>query len=184
MFGRHVEFGHDFNGIVCARRDLEVSNPDADPEAARLARQMFEADPASREPDMINRVRDLIVKLLGTGTCTIDRVAQHLGVDRRTIHRRLAHEGESFSGLVEAVRRELAERYISDPHRSLAEVSLLLGFFGANRVFPLVPAALQGEAVGATQQVRGQVNAPVEGVPHEARDGCITRAARGAQALG
>ena len=77
---------------------------------------------------MINRVRELIVQLLGTGTCTIDRVAQHLGVDRRTIHRRLAHEGQSFSGLVEAVRRELAERYISDPHRSLAEISLLLGF--------------------------------------------------------
>ena len=25
VFGRHVEFGHDFNGIVCARRDLEVT---------------------------------------------------------------------------------------------------------------------------------------------------------------
>ena len=96
VFGRHVEFGHDFNGIVCGRRDLEVPNPDADPEVARLARQMFEADPASREPDMINSVRELIVQLLGTGTCTIDRVAQHLGIDRRTIHRRLAHEGRAF----------------------------------------------------------------------------------------
>lgn len=130
VFGRHVEFGHDFNGIVCARRDLEVPNPnpDADPEVARLARRMFEADPVSGEPDMIHRVRELIVKLLSTGTCTIDRVAQHLGVDRRTIHRHLAREGESFSGLFEAVRRELAERYVSDPHRSLTEVSLLLGF--------------------------------------------------------
>ena len=130
VFGRHVEFGHDFNGIVCARRDLEVSNPnpDADPEVARLARQMFEATPASGESDMTNHVRDLIVKLLGTGACTIDRVAQHLGVDRRTIHRHLAREGGSFSSLVEAVRRELVERYISDPHRSMMEVSLLLGF--------------------------------------------------------
>jgi AraC-like DNA-binding protein len=130
VFGRHVEFGHDFNGIVCAILDLEVPNPnpDADPEIARLARRMFEADPISGEPDMTHRVRELIVKLLGTGTCTIDRAAQHLGVDRRTIHRRLAREGQTFSGLVEAVRRELAERYVSDPHRSLMEVSLLLGF--------------------------------------------------------
>jgi AraC-like DNA-binding protein len=68
------------------------------------------------------------VMLLGTGTCTIDRIAQHMGIDRRTIHRRLAREGETFSGLVEAVRRELAERYVREHHRSLAEVSALLGF--------------------------------------------------------
>jgi len=128
VFGRNVEFGHDFNGIVCARTDLDVVNPDADPVVARLARQMLEAHPASKTADMSTRVRELVVMLLGTGTCTIDRVAQHLGVDRRTVHRRLANEGATFSGLVEAVRLELAERYVKDPHRSLAEVSLLLGF--------------------------------------------------------
>ena len=128
LFGRNVEFGHDFNGIVCARTDLDVVNPDADPVVARLARQMLEAHPASKTADMSTRVRELVVMLLGTGTCTIDRVAQHLGVDRRTVHRRLANEGATFSGLVEAVRLELAERYVKDPHRSLAEVSLLLGF--------------------------------------------------------
>ena len=128
VFGRNVEFGHDFNGIVCARADLEVVNPDADPEVARLARQMLEANPASKAPDMSTRVRELVVMLLGGGTCTIDRVAQHLGIDRRTIHRHLAREGKTFSGLVEAVRRELAERYVKEPHRSLAEVSSLLGF--------------------------------------------------------
>jgi AraC-like DNA-binding protein len=128
VFGRHVEFGHDFNGIVCARADLEVPNPDADPEVARLARQMLDANPVSKVPDMITRVRELVVMLLGTGTCTIDRVAQHLGVDRRTVHRRLAREGETFSGLVETVRRELAERYVREGHRSLAEISSLLGF--------------------------------------------------------
>jgi AraC-like DNA-binding protein len=49
-------------------------------------------------------------------------------VDRRTIHRRLARERESFSGIIEAVRRELAARYMADGRRSMAEVSSLLGF--------------------------------------------------------
>ena len=66
--------------------------------------------------------------LLGSGACTIERVAQHLGVDRRTIHRRLASDGQTFSAIVDTVRRELAERYLKDRHRSLAEVSSLLGF--------------------------------------------------------
>ena len=63
--------------------------------------------------------------LLGEGTCTIDRAAQHLGVDRRTIHRRLAKEGQTFSSIVDAVRRELAQRYLAD-NRSLADIAMLL----------------------------------------------------------
>ncbi len=128
VFGPNVEFGHDFNGIVCARRDLEAPNPNADPELAQLARRMLDAQPAAVAHAMAAQVRELVVMLLGTGTCTIERIAQHLGVDRRTVHRHLLDEGESFSAIVEGVRRELAERYVRDGKRSLADVSSLLGF--------------------------------------------------------
>lgn len=129
VFGRNVvEFGHDFNGIVCARRDLEVPNPDADPGIARLAHAMLESGAAAATPPMTNQVRDLVVLLLGTGTCTVERAAEHLGVDRRTIHRHLAREGETFSGVVESVRRELAARYVRDQQQPLGDVSAALGF--------------------------------------------------------
>ena len=128
VFGRSVEFGHDFNGIVCARSDLEVPNPNADPGIAKLARQMLESAAGTQAPDMGTQVRDIVVMLLGTGACSLERVAQHLGADRRTIHRHLVREGETFSGIVDALRRELAERYLNEGHRSLAEVSSLLGF--------------------------------------------------------
>jgi AraC-like DNA-binding protein len=128
VFGRKVEFDHDFNGIVCARSDLEVPNPNADPGLARLARQMLESEAATHSPDMAAQVREVVVTLLGTGTCSVERVAQHLGVDRRTIHRRLLQEGETFSAIVDVVRRELVARYLNDSNRSLAEVASLLGF--------------------------------------------------------
>jgi hypothetical protein len=35
-------------------------------------------------------------------------VAQHLGVDRRTVHRKRLGEGTSFSALLEAERRALS----------------------------------------------------------------------------
>jgi AraC-like DNA-binding protein len=128
VFGRNVaEFGHDFNGIVCARRDLEAPNPNADPGIARLAHAMLESSDDATAP-MTSRVRDLVVMLLGTGSCTIERVAEHLGVDRRTIHRHLAREGGTFSLVVDSVRRELAARYVRDQQRSLADVAALLGF--------------------------------------------------------
>jgi AraC-like DNA-binding protein len=128
VFGHNVEFGHDFNGIVCARRDLEAPNPNADPEIARMAQGLLEAQPVGASRSMAAQVRDLVVLLLGTGTCTIERVAQHLGVDRRTVHRHLLAEGQTFTAIVEGVRRELADRYVRDRDRPMAEISTLLGF--------------------------------------------------------
>jgi len=128
VFGRNVEFGHDFNGIVCAKSDLDVPNPNADPGLARLARKMLEGDSAREPVGTTAQVREVVVQLLPTGTCTVERAARHLGVDRRTIHRRLARENATFDGIVDDVRRELAERYVADRHRPLAEVSSLLGF--------------------------------------------------------
>jgi len=128
IFGHSVEFGHDFNGIVCARADLDLPNPNADPAMAKYARDLLEASLAGPADDVSRDVREIVVMLLGTGFCTIERVAQHIGVDRRTIHRHLAREQQTFSGIVDTVRRELAERYLKDRHRSLAEVSSLLGF--------------------------------------------------------
>jgi AraC-like DNA-binding protein len=128
VFGRNVEFGHDFNGIVFARRDLEARNPDADPAMARYARQLIDASLGRDSPDTSAQVREIVLSLLGTGRCTIDLVAQHLGVDRRTVHRHLATEGHTFSAIVDAVRRELADRYLRDRDRTMAEVSSMLGF--------------------------------------------------------
>jgi AraC-like DNA-binding protein len=128
IFGPHVEFGHDFNGIVCARADLNLPNPNADPAMAKYARDLLEANLEGPANDISRDVRELVVMLLGTGPCTIESVAQHLGIDRRTIHRRLAHKQQTFSGVVDTVRRELAERYLKDSSRSLAEVGSLLGF--------------------------------------------------------
>jgi AraC-like DNA-binding protein len=128
VFGRNVEFGHDFNGIVCSRADLETGNPAADPDMARFAQQMLDVGGNRDARQMSVQVRDVVVALLGTGRCTIDLIAQHMGVDRRTVHRRLADEGVTYSGIVDAVRRELAVRYVKDRTRSLAEVSSLLGF--------------------------------------------------------
>jgi AraC-like DNA-binding protein len=128
VFGRGVEFGHDFNGIVCNARDLDAPNPTADPVIARYARQMLEASLHGDGMKVTHEVRQLVFVLLPAGHCSVDLVAQHLGVDRRTVHRQLAKEGETFRGIVEAVRSELAARYIDEGERPLAEVSGLLGF--------------------------------------------------------
>jgi AraC-like DNA-binding protein len=128
LFGRAVEFGHDFNGIVFRKRDLEAHNPDADPASARYVQKLVDAGAPAQHAAMSARVHEQVVLLLGTSRCSIDVVAQHLGVDRRTVHRRLATESSSYSAIVDQVRRELASRYLERSGRPLTEVSAMLGF--------------------------------------------------------
>ena len=128
VFGRGVEFGHDFNGIVCDARDLDVPNPGADPVMAGYARQVLEASLGDTCSSTANDVRQLVFVMLPAGHCTLELVARHLGVTPRTVHRQLAREGETFTGIVEGARRELATRYVDDGGRPLSEVSALLGF--------------------------------------------------------
>lgn len=127
LFGPRLAFGHDFDGIACSAHDLDAPNPGADPVMARMAQRLL--DPALAVPaSLAQRVRQLLVMLLPRGHCRVEVVAQHLGVDRRTVARRLAAEGTSFSALVDELRADLAQRYRRDGARSLAEVGALLGF--------------------------------------------------------
>jgi AraC-like DNA-binding protein len=128
FLGRDVKFGQDFNGVVCSRRDLDVENPSADATMARYARQLLETWRGHEHESFADNVRQLVLLQLSTGGCGVDRVAHLLRVDRRTIHRRLAQEQQTFSGIVDTVRRELASRYLADRKRTLAEISGLLGF--------------------------------------------------------
>ena len=127
IFGDGVEFGQDLNGIVCSRRDLAMANPGADPVMARYARELVESSFRAR-PLMTDHVRELVLTQLASGPCSIDAAAKQVGVSRRTLHRQLAREGHTFSQILDDMRRELAARYVADKHRSLAEVSELLGF--------------------------------------------------------
>ena len=41
VFGQAVEFGHEFNGIVCNAADLDAPNPGADPVMARYTQRLL-----------------------------------------------------------------------------------------------------------------------------------------------
>jgi AraC-like DNA-binding protein len=120
------EFGHEFGGIVFNAADLDAPNPGADPVMTRYTRQLVEQAQRARTTAG-DRVQELVL-LLPRGHCRVERVAQHLGVDRRTVVRWLAEEGTSFSELVGALRRELLARDRAEPSRSLTQMSALLGF--------------------------------------------------------
>jgi AraC-like DNA-binding protein len=128
FFGADVLFNQDFNGIVCRSHDLDADVPAADAKMARYVKQYLDTIATRRNTTMTANVRECIYTMLPSGLCSADKVAARLGVDRRTVHRHLAREGQTFSAVVDSVRAELVTRYIENRDRPLASVSELLGF--------------------------------------------------------
>jgi AraC-like DNA-binding protein len=104
MFGGRVRFARDFNGIACGTSDLDRPIPASDPALARYARRHLEALLARPNASTADKVRELVWLQLASGRCAVEQVAEQLGMDRRTLHRRLATEQLTFSAIVEAVR--------------------------------------------------------------------------------
>ena len=128
VFGSVPEFGATFNGLVCAMRDLEAAPPDSHPEIAGYARDYLNTLLSQKNQTMSDKVTRLVRTLLATGRCSVLQIADHLAVDRRTIHRKLAAEGTTFSGILSDVRAELAQQYLRGRDRPIGEVAQLLGF--------------------------------------------------------
>lgn len=128
VYGMAPRFHQDFNGIVIAREDLDRPITSADPVLARQMVRYLEEMAAGRGSSFRDKVSEMILLLLPNGDCTVDRVAERLAMDRRTLHRRLAAQGETFSGLLNAARRDTAEALLARSGRSFQAVAELVGF--------------------------------------------------------
>jgi AraC-like DNA-binding protein len=128
IFGSRVEFGQDFNAIACRVRDLDKPIPTSDPVMARYIQQYLELIGGRTNRTTSDKVREFVWMLLPAGHCWIEHIAEHMGVDRRTIHRHLRNEGTTFSSIVEDVRTEMVGRYLEDPNRPLYLIAEMLGF--------------------------------------------------------
>jgi AraC-like DNA-binding protein len=127
FFGCELVFHSDFDGIVCAAGDMERRIPMASPELARFLEGRIEV--FEEQLDRWDaRVAMLVRVLLPGGDCSIERVAEHLGCDRRTIHRHLAERGTTFSKILDDERAEIVTRLVDERSRPLAEIAEMVGF--------------------------------------------------------
>lgn len=128
VFRCKLQFGDEFNGLVCPTKDLETPIAVADPVMARYAQSFIEALPGGPSDTVTATVRRSIYLLLPMGRASIEQIAKSMGLNVRTLQRRLGDEGETFSGLIHAVRMELANRYIANPQYPLGRIADLLGY--------------------------------------------------------
>lgn len=125
VFGAEVMFEQEFDGFMLRTSDLDLATPGADPKAAGAAEQAVTPLGPWR---LAERVAETAIMLLPEGRCSGEEVAELLGINLRTMQRRLAEEETTFAELVEIARGRMARVYIETSTRPLAEAAGQLGF--------------------------------------------------------
>lgn len=126
---RFIRFEQPTNRLVFDRAILALPLTTADSAAAQLARAQCERELASLGDG--DRTRDRVRELLpasASGFRTIEEIARELHVSTRTLKRRLAAAGTTFSDLLDELRRERALQLVGDHKLTLDEIADRLGY--------------------------------------------------------
>jgi AraC-like DNA-binding protein len=129
--GGRVRFDQPAHQLVFARVVLELPLMNADPVAMQLARAQCERELSLLDAAAGERVLAAVERVLGEderGFRSLDEVARVLHLSPRTLKRRLAEEGATFSAVVEAQRRERALLLLRSADLSLDDVAERLGY--------------------------------------------------------
>ncbi|MFT4096686.1 MAG: AraC family transcriptional regulator [Rhodoblastus sp.] len=130
--GAPVSFDAEFNEgrFPAALLDLPIPNADRSllPQLTRLIDKRVEERGLQDESATVRVLRDTIRTQLRLGRTDLDRISAVAGLSPRTLQRRLANDGTSFTLLLDEVRREFAHDLLEDARLSFTDIALLLGF--------------------------------------------------------
>ncbi len=127
-FDAPLTFRADRTALAVVARDLNLPISEHNRGLRDLATRYLDRQlPRGRTPFTM-QVRQVIETLLGTGTCGHRQVANALYMHPRTMQRRLREDGTTFEDIKDETRRDLAQRYLSQPDLPLSQVASLLGY--------------------------------------------------------
>lgn len=131
MLGVPVQCAQPVSCLVIAAADWSEPLRSADPylhaTMQRMATQLHVAGSAQTS-DLEQAIRARLRDALAADNADPGRMARLLGLSERTLQRRLADIGRSFSAVVEDFRREEAALLLADARYAVVEVAARLGY--------------------------------------------------------
>ncbi len=89
-----------------------------------------------RDPDSLaSRIKQDLRQLPAEQWPETEALAQQLCISASTLRRRLAEEGQTYQGLKDSVRKELAITWLAEPSISFVEIAARLGFADASSFY-------------------------------------------------
>lgn len=134
FFGCPVQFGAPGNTLVFPESMLNTRVQGADPRTHKslLLEATVQLGRSYAPLSVIGRLRALLVENLSVGDFSLENLASHLAMSPRTLQRKLAAEGESFTQVLETIRMELADHHLRSTDASIMDIALTLGFSQAS----------------------------------------------------
>jgi len=130
VFDCPILFSQPEDKLILSSKQLEEPLLSANPELHLLLSQKSQSILSSikSEQDLPNRVRHEIERCIDGSKIDLDRIAQGLRVNSRTLQRRLKEKGQQFQQILDEVRREFATTQLKNGSISIDEQAYLLGF--------------------------------------------------------
>jgi AraC-like DNA-binding protein len=124
-----IQYSGNEDSICFDKADALAALPTANAEVARANEKIVQEYLARFDRSSVAmQVRARLTEQLSSGHTTQDSVADALHMSLRSLQRRLHNEGTSYKRLLGETRRELAAHYMAESHRSINEITYLLGF--------------------------------------------------------
>jgi AraC-like DNA-binding protein len=115
--------------LVLKPADLDLKLPRMpDPALRRHAEALIAKLPSTGDGSVAQRAASLIRAGLAEDRADLNHVAQALGLNGRTLQRRLRAEGLGFSDVLDQVRSELAQSYLADQLSPMHQIATRLGY--------------------------------------------------------
>jgi AraC-like DNA-binding protein len=131
LLGTDVEFGSVADEITFPAGSAEWALVDADPQLNGILLKVCEDSLNARRGTAGTfriKVENTISPLLPHGQGRANAVAKKLGMTERTLGRRLAQEGVTFSEVLQDLKASLAIRYLEEDGMPISRIAWLLGF--------------------------------------------------------
>jgi AraC-like DNA-binding protein len=130
VFGCDVAFGGEIDEIAFPLTVEPMPLASADPFLhAMLIAQYEEMHVDRLRPAALRaNVENKIAPLLPHGKAQASQIASKLGMSQRTLARRLAAEGLSFTGVLDEMKRDLAKRHLMESDLPITTIAWLLGY--------------------------------------------------------
>jgi AraC-like DNA-binding protein len=130
FLGCPVKFGSDWDAVIYAEETTRLPVKGADTKLLEVLEATCESllGPAPKARDLVREVQQLVIERLPTGSASIDSIAKELSMSSKTLERRLAERGLSFSALLDRTRFNAVTHYLEETDMRLTQVAYLAGY--------------------------------------------------------
>lgn len=121
-----IHFNWDSMTMAFGAQILDYPIREANPQLHQLLVDHLGTMQLQPGDDYCEKIRLLIKHALSTGDCSIERVANFLAINKRTLQRQLKAQGTNYKDLLEEVRFDIAKRYLRESNGSLTTLADML----------------------------------------------------------